>query len=448
MDDKQQVSRKLIRIGMTTYVCGLLLIGAFSVGGQFITNSIVRGQEENARVINLSERQRMLSQRIARLALERALHSPFEHEADPEADPEAELIRGIDQIEQNHRTLLRRALAPTRDLSSSLVREVYLGPQWNLDARMQDFLLHARAVAAHPASTLSLSNPDLRAVEVAAQSPLLNALDAAVQANERTSDFASEHLQHVLTILTRSMLLVLFLEALFLYRPLFRRLASAQYELLEAGRTDPLTGCLNRRAFGEEAKRILLETREQGGQISVLMIDIDRFKPINDRFGHATGDKVINAVVATLLKHIEKHHILCRMGGEEFAVMLPGDTLDQAAETAETLRAAIAAKPIHLDAPVKINGESHASIPVTVSIGASDLKYSDSSLFRVLGRADKAVYRAKNNGRNRVELEPSEYSNDADFIYPKRPKTRTRDTVGIPASQSPTQVTEELPRLQ
>jgi diguanylate cyclase (GGDEF)-like protein len=444
MDDRRQVSRKLIRIGMATYVCGLLLIGALSVAGQFITNSIVRGQEENARVINLTERQRMLSQRIAHLALERALHTPF---ARNEAS-EAELLSSIDQIEQNHRDLLARALAPNRDVSTTRVREVYLAPPWQLNDRMQEFLLHARAVAAHPAATLSINNPDLRALEIAAQSPLFEALDAAVQADQRTSDFANEHLQRVLTILTRSMLFVLFLEGLFLYRPLFRRLANAQYELLEAGRTDPLTGCLNRRAFAEEAKRILLEVREQGGQISVLMIDIDRFKPINDRFGHATGDKVINAVVATLLKHIEEHHILCRMGGEEFAVMLPGDTLDEAAETAETIRAAIAAKPVQLEAPIKINGEPHTSIPVTVSIGAADLKYSDSTLFRVLGRADKAVYRAKNNGRNRVELEPSEFATDADFIYPRRPKTRTRDAATIPPIQPSTQVTEELSRLQ
>jgi diguanylate cyclase (GGDEF)-like protein len=440
MDDKKQVSRKLIRIGMATYVCGLLLIGAFSVASQFITDSIVHRQEITARVISLNERQRMLVQLVARLALERAVRTPYA----PETASKAALAGAIGSIEQNHRELLQGALHDTTDPEFRLVRQVYLGQPWNLDAEMQAFLLHARAVASLPGTSVSVNNPDLRAVEIAAQDSLLNALDAAVQVNQQASDSAQEHLRHVLTVLTRLMLLVLLLEAIFLYRPLFRRFARAHYDLLEAGRTDPLTGCLNRRAFAEEARRVLLETREQGGQISVLMIDIDRFKSINDRFGHATGDKVINAVVTLLCDHIEKHHILCRMGGEEFAVMLPGDSLDEAAETAEALRTAICAAPVEFDAPVKINGESFTSIPVTVSIGVADLKYSDSTLFRVLGRADKAVYRAKNNGRNRVELEPSEYSNESEFVYPRRPRTRTSDAFIPPAAAQ----VEETHRLR
>jgi diguanylate cyclase len=134
------------------------------------------------------------------------------------------------------------------------------------------------------------------------------------------------------------------------------------------------------------------------------MLDIDRFKNVNDRHGHPTGDRVINAVVRALLESTRNTDIVCRMGGEEFAVMLPSETIDSASEIAERIRIAVSERTI----PLTDKGESFLS--VTISIGVAMLEPTDASLFDVLGRADKALYRAKSSGRNRVESESGPYN--------------------------------------
>ena len=387
----------LIRLGVVTYICALLLIAAFSIAFHFITDNIVHRQETTARIVNISGRQRMLSQRIARLSLERAAHTTFR----PEAETQASLNAAIALMESSH-SALRHGSAAERigPPTASQVVAVYESAPYNLDARLSDFLAHAHALAGRPQSSLNLADPDLAAIEAAAQEPLLNALNAATAANTSTSEAAITHLRRVLAGLTLLMLLILLLEALFLYRPLFRRLGLAHAELLLIGRTDPLTGCLNRRAFTHEAAHILAENRVAPLPLTVLMLDIDRFKSINDRFGHPVGDQVINAVVATLIRGTRQGNLLCRMGGEEFAILLRNANPTEAAMAADNLREAVAATPVLLP------GEGAAfPVSVTISVGVASVLSTDDSIFPALSRADKALYRAKRNGRNRIETE-------------------------------------------
>jgi diguanylate cyclase (GGDEF)-like protein len=391
----------LIRLGIVTYIFALSLIAAFTIAFHFLTDSIVHQQQQTAAVVNLSGRQRMLSQRIAKIALERAA----KYDLRSDAQAQQALLSAISLMDESHRTLLHgsKSLGLTGPASAA-VRDVYVKPPYMLDLRMEDFLAHARALAARSGAQLSLDDPDLLAVEEAARQPLLDALNAAVTANQQTSEAAIRTLRKVLTSLTLLMLVILMLEALFLYRPLFNRLARAHLELIEAGRTDPLTGCLNRRAFTQEAQGAVARARELGQPLAVLMLDIDRFKNVNDRHGHPTGDRVINAVVRALLESTRNTDIVCRMGGEEFAVMLPSETIDSASEIAERIRIAVSERTI----PLTDKGESFLS--VTISIGVAMLEPTDASLFDVLGRADKALYRAKSSGRNRVESESGPYN--------------------------------------
>lgn len=400
MPAKKVPTDNLIRLGIVTYVFALSLIAAFTVAFHFLTDSIVHQQQKTAEIVNLSGRQRMLSQRIAKLALERATHYGLR----PDAESQQALFAAIDLMDRSHHTLLygSPALGLTGPTSSA-VRDVYSNPPYALDLRMQDFLAHARALASRSSAQLTLTDPDLLAVEQAAKAPLLDALDAAVTANQQTSEAAIRTLRRVLTSLTLLMLIILMLEGLFLYRPLFNRLARAHVELIEAGRTDPLTGCLNRRAFTQEAHGAVTRARELDQPLAVLMLDIDRFKNVNDRHGHPAGDRVINSVVGTLLKTIRATDVLCRMGGEEFAVMLPSETVDSAAAIAERIRAAVA------DCAIPLTEDGTVFLNITISLGVAVLEPTDASLFDVLGRADKALYRAKSSGRNRVECETGPY---------------------------------------
>ncbi len=386
----------LIRLGIVTYVFALALIAAFTIAFHFLTDSIVKQQQNTAAVVNLSGRQRMLSQRIAKLSLERASHANFR----PDAVVNRILIDSIELMASSHHDLLHGAASgPAVGPATGEVLDVYRKAPWLLDQKMQSFLTHARAVAAKPSADLTFADPDLIAEQLEAQAPLLEALNAAVTANQDTSERSIRTLRKVHTSLTLLMLIILMLEALFLYRPLFARLARAHEALLLAGRTDPLTGCLNRRAFTSESAHAIARVREQTGVLAVLMLDIDRFKSINDRYGHPAGDRVINAVVSIILNSIRDTDILCRMGGEEFAVMLPGQELARAMQAAERVRVAIASTPIPL------NEAADTYLSITLSIGIAMLEPSDATIFDLLGRADLALYRAKSAGRNRVESE-------------------------------------------
>ena len=157
--------------------------------------------------------------------------------------------------------------------------------------------------------------------------------------------------------------------------------------------TDDLTGLLNRRAFFARADAARLLSLRQDQPITLLMLDIDHFKQLNDRFGHATGDEALVKFAATCNAGLREHDILGRLGGEEFALALPGTGLDGALHAAERLRQAV------VDTTLLTCGNSYT---MTVSIGVVVIE-RDEDLATALARADHALYEAKRNGRNRVE---------------------------------------------
>lgn len=167
---------------------------------------------------------------------------------------------------------------------------------------------------------------------------------------------------------------------------------------------DFLTGTLNRSALSQRAEELLEHRRRHSDEppVAVLLLDLDHFKLINDRHGHATGDRVLRSFARLLHEQLRQQDLLARLGGEEFAVVLPGIALDEARLIAERLRRRVEAMILATN-----DGES---LHVTVSIGVSQLRPEDDdgSLDQVLERADEALYRAKANGRNRVELSADE----------------------------------------
>ncbi len=158
---------------------------------------------------------------------------------------------------------------------------------------------------------------------------------------------------------------------------------------------DPLTGTLNRRAFAALAEREVARTRRSGQPLALLMMDLDHFKQINDRLGHAAGDNFLQLFVRVATGALRGEDLLCRFGGEEFVALLPNTSADAALVVADRLRTAFAeaAGP----APVA------QAAGVTVSIGISEMKAGE-PLEDMLRRADQALYRAKHNGRNRCEM--------------------------------------------
>ena len=170
----------------------------------------------------------------------------------------------------------------------------------------------------------------------------------------------------------------------------------AETELLEMATTDFLTGLANRRHFMTRMTDELARLQRQDNRhVAVLMLDLDHFKNVNDTHGHAVGDAMLRHFANLMREELRKIDIAGRVGGEEFAIILPGASPDEAKVFAERFREKVATTPLRMD---------NQAIPVTVSIGIAAMQASDASADAALIRSDEALYCAKKNGRNRVEV--------------------------------------------
>jgi len=158
---------------------------------------------------------------------------------------------------------------------------------------------------------------------------------------------------------------------------------------------DGLTGCFNRRHWITLAETEFTRAKRNGRHLSIIMIDIDHFKVVNDTWGHAMGDSVLVALTGALIDVLRTTDFFGRIGGEEFAIILPETDIATAELIAERLRAVTEGTDPRLES---------VSVPITISLGATSISHADTSFSSMLQRADDALYRAKENGRNRVEI--------------------------------------------
>lgn len=165
-------------------------------------------------------------------------------------------------------------------------------------------------------------------------------------------------------------------------------------ELKQQAVTDPLTTLYNRRYFFAEAKDIVALAKKHGTAVSVLAVDVDHFKSVNDKHGHQIGDELLVNLADTLKYHCRATDLIARFGGEEFVCLLPGCDLNEAAEVAESLREAVDRQTVILDTSVPLR--------FTISIGVSSVNTTNGDIREALSLADRALYQAKNSGRNQV----------------------------------------------
>jgi len=170
-------------------------------------------------------------------------------------------------------------------------------------------------------------------------------------------------------------------------------------QMKEVAARDPLTGLLNRRGFGDQTEKAYATARRIDRPVSVIMTDIDRFKRINDEFGHIEGDNALCHFAEILENGRRADDILARMGGEEFAIVLPGAELEECNRIAEALCLQLQQTPMDIDGK---------TLAMTASFGVATLSVKDACLTDAIVRADRALYRSKRAGRNRVDLESSQ----------------------------------------
>ncbi|TCM95677.1 PAS domain S-box-containing protein/diguanylate cyclase (GGDEF)-like protein [Paenibacillus sp. BK033] len=168
-----------------------------------------------------------------------------------------------------------------------------------------------------------------------------------------------------------------------------RELMELNERLETLASTDPLTGLKNRRFFQEQLLSHTELSKGAGNVLSLCIIDIDRFKSINDTYGHPVGDLVLTRLAQLLQEQSPEEAVVARFGGEEFVILLPGLDRDRALAAAERYRAATETTPL-------------GDLRITISIGAATFAAEEESELSLLQQADQALYLSKNNGRNRV----------------------------------------------
>jgi diguanylate cyclase (GGDEF)-like protein len=169
----------------------------------------------------------------------------------------------------------------------------------------------------------------------------------------------------------------------------------SELRLREMAATDTLTGLPNRNLLEETFERLLAAASHDGGALSILLMDLDHFKDINDAHGHAAGDRALVAFAHRLRSELRDEDFLCRFGGEEFLAVLPGTSKEVARQVAERLRLAWREQPARWC-------EEAAGSPHTVSVGIATVGGDGADLDTLLRSADQRLYRAKAEGRDRI----------------------------------------------
>ena len=362
------------------YVAALSLVALLTIVSDLTLNRVLSEHEGSAAIVNTSGRQRMLSQRIASLAAQYRLGS---------VTARADLLTTVDQFEAAHRKLLA---ASTIDggggHNTGVFRDLYFGGERPLDAEVDAYVVLARQVAAHsPGPAL---DPTLDRLFAEARAPLLTRLHEVVVRHQRDSEEQLSKLETMQGITLGVVLTTLAVEALLIFRPMVRRLARCARELMRLATTDGLTGTLNRASFFERGTAELARARRTRRAFAVLVLDVDHFKRINDTFGHAGGDAALRGLAQALDDTIRPGDVVGRLGGEEFAVLLPETTETVAFHVARRLRESV--ERLSVDHP---RGQIRMTVSVGVAAGTADMAV-------LLQEADEALYEAKSAGRNRV----------------------------------------------
>ncbi|RTE85488.1 MULTISPECIES: diguanylate cyclase [Gammaproteobacteria] len=374
-----------------TYVVSLSLIAILSLLVHLMLDRVIAQQSRSGELINISGQQRMISQRASLFTLE------YLNTGNQEARRIAE--QALQTLESNHLTLIEDhlyALAANKSTPFSAEMEaLYFEEPHNIHQKIEDFTTSIRvAISQHHNSEVPESwlQYDFLAM---AREPLLTSLDTAVQQYEIESGEKVEHLRQAQGVVLWIIIITILVEALFIFRPMVKKVTLYAEKLKFDAYHDPLTGIANRRAFNTFSQRFFTNAKRYDSPLSLITLDIDKFKSINDTYGHDIGDEVIKIVGGKLIEYCRESDIPARTGGEEFSILLPHTDQKGAISTAEKIRSALEMNPLLIDSNI---------IPITASIGVSTVGVEDNSFENVLKRTDTAMYEAKNAGRNRVRI--------------------------------------------
>jgi diguanylate cyclase (GGDEF)-like protein len=372
------------------YFSSLAAIALLVAASHYVIDSIVSEESLMIDVNEIGGRQRMLSERIVHLLLEYAV------EKDPAE--RSNVVRLIEQatnaFDRTHKLLIRGQISDSDAVVfEDNIDNLFFDEPRYLDEKARLFVYNTREVLSREWSPELISSFYLKELRKAAKASIHSGLEELAALYTRNSKARITRLRVIVAVFLITAILLVIGIGYFVFGPLFRRISTQQEELRQLAFRDPLTNLLNRRGFFQEAENQFQQSRENNTLFSVLFIDIDFLKTINDSFGHAMGDNVIVEIARVCLDNLRNDEIAGRIGGDEFGVILPNLSLQSATEVAERLRQAMSDN--------KIPGIS-GDMQVSLSIGVASVSERDKNAFETISRADKNLYEAKKTGRNLI----------------------------------------------
>lgn len=370
------------------YVLALAIIGIMSVGIHLTIDQIVRDQDGAATVVSKSANQTMLAQRIGLLSTQ--------YVQNKSNDTRQALKKAVLEMEALHNTLVRTGVT-SKNAHQALpeqVRVVYFEPPYSLHEKMVEFMDRTESLVQKPVASISTTDADYLYIVRQVDGSLAQALDAAVDSYESTIVTKISKLQYFQRLAIFIIMATLIGEAFFIFMPLVRRIKNYAAELKRIAMTDLLTSVGNRRFLTIRGEQEIRRCRRMGKPLCLALLDLDHFKKINDNYGHQAGDYILQEFTHLAIKAIRGEDVIARIGGEEFAVLLPHTDLDGALKVTERIRKFVEQATLRTE-------KGHV-IKMTVSIGLAEVDVRQDELDRAMVEADMALYEAKKKGRNRI----------------------------------------------
>ncbi len=361
----------------------IILFGSiigWAIFAYITTTEIIQSQSQYARLINISGKQRMLSQQIALMCMR------YDKEKDQSTKQHLESL--YQAMKQAHQDLIHNKI------HFDAIDTIYYSKEYDLDNKVSHYLKLVSDFINEPGASL------LEKIQTASFA-LLPLLDEAVSSYETESNNNTYQLMEREAFILMGILITLFLEAIFIIFPVMRLATCRESnlkslvkqrtkELEELSITDQLTSLFNRREIDKRLKNELDKSQRYASSFSLVMIDIDYFKSINDTYGHQVGDDVLKSVARLLSDNIRKTDTLGRWGGEEFIIINTESDPHKVLGFVEKLRSTI-------------EGHQFSNIQgLTCSFGVAHSIAGDTPS-SILKRADKALYLAKDSGRNCIK---------------------------------------------
>lgn len=374
-----------------SYAALIVVVGLLSLFSHFTLNQIIDEQTNSARIINISGQQSMLSQRVVFYV------SEYLRSNDDDIKENAE--RALSTMLDNHTVLLKQhklAIANNEPSPlSPIIQSFYFLAPHNIDTNIQQYVSFANALLEDSTNKLRLK----KAFVALGTEGMLNGFDAVVEQHEIESINRIKDLRFIQISMVIIIVAMLIFVGLFIIRPIWKKSEKYTKHLEFEVNNDYLTGLLNRRSFSVLAKTAIALSKRYKSDLSLVCIDIDKFKLINDQYGHAVGDLAIKRVSKALTKNSRNSDSVFRFGGEEFLMLLPHTNIEEAFMLAEKIRATISDTPL-------LAGKSQ--VHMSISAGVAEFNRDDTNIKEALKCADDALYLAKNSGRDKVEMYKAE----------------------------------------